>query len=68
VPPLPGRRYGLTVDRPVNRRVHVGPVEYLGEAADPCDGRSWVFRDERRMLVVQEEEEEEVVERLDPVR
>jgi hypothetical protein len=62
--PLPGRRYGLTVIRPVNRRQHVGPVEYLGEAADPYGERWWVFQDGQGMLVVRVAE----VERVDLVR
>ena len=51
--PHPARRYGLTVVRPVNRRVHVGPVEFAGEAADPFDEkRWWVFRDGDGLVVV----------------
>ena len=43
--PAPGCRYGLTVTRPVNRRLHLGPVECVGEAADHELAFSYYFQD-----------------------
>lgn len=63
--PTPGRRYGLTVTRPVKRRVYVGPVTFIGEATDAVDGeRWWVFDGGEGMIVVRVGE----VERVDWVR